>query len=84
MNQQIFYASIVEHGGKHNLLLRKFISDPSDVEHIAKQILESGVYEFHGVLIFRNPIVAIQKMIELEMLPKDFLNKKLDFKYIKE
>ena len=75
INQQIFYASIVEHGDKKTLLLRKFISNPEDVENIAKSILENGYYEFKGVLIFRNPIVSIQRMIEMGMLNKNIINK---------
>lgn len=68
INKQIFYASPIVHNGYPALMIRKIISDRAVISQLARQILEQGTYNINGVLIFRNPIIAVNHLRELGLV----------------
>jgi len=61
-NRLIFYASILKHNGTPSLMLRKITTEKKLINDIAFKILQKGIYEFNGILIFRNPIIALNHL----------------------
>jgi len=72
MPKLIFYASIIIHNGKPALMIRKIFTQREDIEEIVGRILKEGKYEFRGVLIFRNTLLAIRALKEVGLIkPKE-------------
>jgi len=80
INKNIFYASVINHNGYPAIQIRKIVSDKKIITKIAKKILEEGVYEVNGVLIFRNPIIAIKNLKNLGLIESD-VDDFFDFKF---
>lgn len=63
-----FYASIINHNGKPALLIRKIMTNKEDVKEIVSEIVRKGKYEFEGVLVFRNVVVAIRALKDANLI----------------
>lgn len=56
------------HSGSPALMIRKIYTNKQEISDMVEKILENGAYEFNGVVIFRNPILAISHLYNLGLV----------------
>lgn len=64
----VFSGSIVFQNGRYALMLRAFVYEKSKISKIISDIIKKKEYKFNGILIFRNPAMAILRLKELGLI----------------
>jgi len=67
-NKLRFYATFVNYNGKPALLIRTFVVDKEEMKRILVDTYKKGSLKIEGILIFRNPQMAILKAKELQVI----------------
>lgn len=63
-----FYALFVNYNGKPALMIRSYITDPELIRKIILEAYNKGQIEVKGILLIRNPLLALVKAKELGFL----------------
>lgn len=63
-----FYALFVNYNGKPALMIRSYITDPDLIKKIILETYNKGQIEVKGILLIRNPLLALVKAKELGFL----------------
>ncbi|MEM5830524.1 MAG: hypothetical protein QXL82_03390 [Candidatus Aenigmatarchaeota archaeon] len=71
MEEQItltFNARIVEINNKYYLRIEADLSDKDLIKKITKNIIKNGYQKINAIIIFKNPVLAVSKLKEADLL----------------